>query len=522
MSSSSVALDLTGLGVFPLCANQERSLLAQAVARDVSPDVPPSLIRFGFTLNGVVDVAAVGAALNRFVERHPALRSSFTENILLSREERYQRVALFKRTGVIDPGVFVQQVHHDVVPDVSTPDWTGMTPAEQDEALLRTIRSEDLRPFHHSDRSRVRALFIRTATDQALLILIFDHVVFDGHSGLITCREMEHLLSGRSDGERQSSAAAIQAFPSFAKWQNQALRTSYFRSSISFWRDQWARFARYRVAYEDLPFSRPPARQTDHAFATEHATLNEPEWADVKAFAGREKVTPFAICLAALARVLCEFSGRSSTAVWSHLLNRVQPGTLNSIGFFANTHILGIELTPGATRRELVHHVGGVIAAALVHQELPLQSLWRTLKCVPAFWDTRVLLDFRTLVPRSPLSESLRVRVDRLALPEPTTPRLSTLGIYVTDNGHRLELSATFWRARFSLSGITDLLNKLRVAILDLVTDPDAPCQRRSTAGPARQYGMEEFLLLDSTRLPFHDASSNPDGIAHRAAVALG
>ena len=503
MSTSTVALDLTGLGVFPLCANQESTLVSRA-GHESSQYLPPSLIRFGFRLDGQINVEAVRAALSRFVERHPALRSSFAENILLPREERNRRIAAFNRTGVFEPGVFVQQVHHDVAPAVFTVDCTGLPPAERNDAFLRIIRSEDLRPFNHSDQSRVRALFIRTAADQSLLILVFDHVVFDGYSGSITCGQLEHLLSERSDAAAEPSPTVLPCgFPSFAEWQNRAFRTSYFRSSICFWRDQWARFARYRVSYEDLPFSRPAEQEADHRFATAHASLDESASAAVKAFAGDAKTTLYAVCLAALARVLSEYTGWSSVVVWTHLLNRVQPGTMHAVGFFNNTHILGIELPPSVTGRELVHQVGRVITAALAHQELPLPFLWRTLKCAPMYYDARILMDFRTLAPRAPTNESSPLSIERLALPEPLTPRLSQLGIYVTDHGNTLQLSASFRAARFLESGIKDFLGQLRGALLDLVTDPDAPCRRPSTVDRAPQPGMGEFRLVDSAYIPF-------------------
>jgi hypothetical protein len=504
MSDSTPALDLRALGMFPLCASQERSLLARSVAQESSAVPPPSLIRFGFKLSGQVKLEAVGTSLGRFVERHPALRSSFAENILLPREERYRRIAAFKRTALFEPGVFVQQVHERVVPSITKFDWTAMPRQEHEEALLRVIRSEDLRPFNDSDRCRLRALFIRIASQEALLLLTFDHVIFDGHSGSITSKELQHLLSGRSDVATELSLGIPRCgFPAFAEWQNRAFRTSYFRSSISFWRDQWARFAPYRISYDDLPFSRSAVQESDYVFSTEHSTLEESESAALKAFAGEAKTSLFTVCLAALARVLSEYTGRSSVVVWSHLLNRVQPGTLNSVGFFNNTHILGFELPPSVTGRELVDQAGRVIAAALAHQELPLQFLWHTLRCVPMFYDSRVLMDFRVLAPRSPMTESSPVLVERLTLPEPVTPRLSSLGIYVTDRGDTIQISATFSRAKFSQSGVNDLLRDLRATILDLVTDPGAAFHRRSTVDRPRQSGMGDFLLLDSMCIPF-------------------
>jgi len=351
MTSSRIALEVTGLGLFPVCFNQEATLLARAVIRQSGVSPLTSLIRFGVRIEGRLETEKLREALLKLVTRHPALRSSFSENVLLFPQERQARLEAFKRTGVFEQGLFVQRVHEPAAPPIIEADWTGMHEAEQDGALLRLLQNLDSQLFNASDTLRIRMSFIRKGLDHALLILVCDHLVFDGFSEGVIRKELEYLLCGQSEREGHHGADETPlGFHSFAAWQRQTLPTPYFRRSIIFWRDQWARFARYRISFEDLSFSRPATQPLDSSFATERLYLNKEEANTLKAFARNRRSTLFTVFLAAFAIVLSDYTSRSSVVIWSHFVNRVRLGSMGSVGSFANTHILGIDLSAALTR----------------------------------------------------------------------------------------------------------------------------------------------------------------------------
>jgi hypothetical protein len=314
---------------------------------------------------------------------------------------------------------------------------------------------------------------------------------------------VEALLTGQLEVLDRSSQSALPAgHPGFAQWQQRAFRNSYFRSSIAFWRDQWAQFARYRISFEDLPFSRRDGQESDDTFLTERVELDEAQTLALKSCALQTKTTPFAVCLAALGHVLSECSGRSTVALWSHLLNRVQPGTIGAVGFFINTHLLGIDVSTSVTWSDLIRSVNRVLSAALGHQELPLPFLWMALKCAPRFHSPFVLLDFRSEPRPTTVTGPSGLAVERLALPDPTTPRLSSLGVYVIDRQNTMEIAVTFRRAMFSSPGVLDFLRRLHQTIGNLIVDPEAPMAKRTAKERPPSPSMEEFLLLDSACIP--------------------
>jgi hypothetical protein len=498
---STVTLDLTRLGIYPLCLNQERALLARALNRQSSE--PASLMRFGFRVAGRLDAGTLRDALHQLMSRHPSLRASFSENMLVPPHERKRRVATFVRTGILESGVLVQTIHEDAVPTMAELDWTGMPEHERQEALINLARDEGLRQFNSSDPSRMRASLIRESVDQGLLILTFDHVVLDGFSAALIRKELRHLLTCRPDPQiRARAEVAPLDCCAFAIWQNRALPTSYFRASIAFWRDQWAKFAPYRISYEDLPFSFHASREGSHTFAAEHTRLGESESAALRTAAIAMKTTVFTVCAAALASVLSEYVGRPTVAFWTQLLNRVQPGALDSIGLFVNSHLLGFDVPPEMTGRDVVRQASSVMAAALVHQELPLSYLWSALGCAPRFPDVQVLIDFRSTVVDPLAEDSSILRLERLELPEATTPRHSNLIIDILDDQGSIGISATYSTGRFSKSGVGTLLRDLQDTVARIAEEPDTACGKGTTQTRQPDPTMAEFVVRDSACIP--------------------
>jgi hypothetical protein len=501
---STVVLDLSGLGIFPTCITQERVLLNRAMSRQPSGGPPPSLVRFGMVLVGRVDAQVVRDTLRRLVARHAALRFSFAESRAVSLDERRRRIVSFQRTGILEPGIFTQTVHQNAEPLLTIVDWREAPKLKRDNALVQFLQEEDQHHFEDSGTSRLRATLIHEDADRAMLIVSVDHVVFDAASAAIARRELRALLA-RPTGHPASPSTAETDFASFAEWQRRAMSTPYFRSSLAFWRDQWSKFARYRITLEDLPFSLPPPQTPNYTFATEEIRVDEAEATAVRQYAVTAKTTVFTVCLAAFAAVLSEYAGRSSVVIWSHLLNRVQPGTANSVGFFINTHILGIDVPPACTGNELVRQVSGVVRSALAHQELPLPYLWTQLRCAPRVGDPQVLLDFRAIDTTPMDAETNGLRTERLPLPDATTPRFSALGVTLIDDGHALLVAATYSSALFPTAGVRDLLQNLSVKLLHIANDPGAACRRSSGADRAPQPKMDEFILLDGSCIPLSE-----------------
>jgi hypothetical protein len=464
-------------------------------------------MRLGLRLRGRLDRATLQHALNELVMRHPAFRVLFLESAHISSEERERRLTAFGRTGIWEPGLYSQFVLQHVEAPVREFDLSASDAAAQSEALEVQIRQEYGRRFEYWKPPLIRASLFRLGEAEHVLILVIDHIVCDGFSLPVIKRDLKRLYAYFSGDSNALPEMPRLSFPEFVIWQNRAAACSYFDADVRYWRDRWAQFAGGRMAFHDFPFALPRSHTPNFVFAADQLRFTEADSEFIRAFARRSGVTLFIVFLAAFALALSKYTGKSAVAIWSHLANRTRPGAQDAVGYFINSHILGIDLSADVSGIELLDQARTVLHQALTHQEMPLPYLWRVLRCAPRFSDAMVLMDFmETRRPVAPVMPGL-IEIDDFPLRHSPSPRFSALGLYVVDEGNRFLVSAKYATARFPTEAIRELLQNLNTTVLRLAGEPEAKISRLRRA-PGRQSSgamsavMDEFLLLDSTQIP--------------------
>jgi len=126
----------------------------------------------------------------------------------------------------------------------------------------------------------------------------------------------------------------------------------------------------------ELPTDRPrPPEQTfdgDRVELVLDATLTS----ELKVLSRRHGVTLYMTVLAAWATVLSRLSGQGEVVIGTPVANRTRPELENLIGCFANTQALRVEVSGSVV--ELLNRVKGLVFDAQEHQELPLNTWWRS------------------------------------------------------------------------------------------------------------------------------------------------
>ncbi|WP_330306332.1 MULTISPECIES: amino acid adenylation domain-containing protein [unclassified Streptomyces] len=158
--------------VLPLSPVQE-GLLFHAVRGSAGPD--PYLVQARFRIGPSVDGAAVRAAVNALLERHPNLRACF-------RHKRLDRP--------------VQIVPQKAQVPWAEADLTGLEPAEADNRMAALLREDAERRFDLARPPLVRALLVRRDTGTELVLSVH-HILIDGWSLPILERDLNELIAGR-------------------------------------------------------------------------------------------------------------------------------------------------------------------------------------------------------------------------------------------------------------------------------------------------------------------------------------
>ncbi|HET9217768.1 MAG TPA: condensation domain-containing protein [Terriglobia bacterium] len=481
---------------YPLCLTQERVLLFRELARRRSETWLPSVLRYGVQLNGDWPLARIKSALLELLSRHPALCVVFTENVHLNSSSRARDLELFRKTGVPAGGYYVQSA---VIPtDLPVHTVNLSLAADQSRALFNLVKESESNEFGLGESPRLRVTLAKTSIRHSILILSIDHIVSDGFSLGILREELNSLLTGCDNSTLPTPGFS---YLEFAGWQSLALSENFFASDVLYWERSWAKFASARVAVGDLPFS----LQSDSVVENEYDRVNtwcaEDESDAIRHSARTANITLFTFFLAALAVVLSEYTGKARIAVWCHFANRMRPHTGRSIGYFANTHLLGIDLSNHPTGAELLEQVSKDVLKSLAHQALPLPALWKALGRTPRVGDATVLLDIRKTENTFRTQDPLDASLTSIDVPGPVLPRYSKFGIYVTHNDKAFMISAEYVRSKFSRVGVEQFLKDLRLVLSSISANPNARVLGKillDLPNPRRHYAqpepMEDFI----------------------------
>ncbi|WP_029951814.1 condensation domain-containing protein, partial [Burkholderia sp. A1] len=179
-------------GLLPLSFAQQRLwLLAQIENLSASYHIP-----IGLRLGGVLDLSAWQQALDALFARHEALRSVFAS---VDGEPKVRLLAA-------DSGLPVQ--HHDL---------RGVADAE---AELARIEGEEARaPFDLAEGPLIRGRLVRLADEEHVFLLTQHHIVADGWSLAVLCRELGELYASFREGRGNTLPPLAIQYPDYAAWQ---------------------------------------------------------------------------------------------------------------------------------------------------------------------------------------------------------------------------------------------------------------------------------------------------------------
>ncbi len=321
-------------------------------------------------LTGRLDVSALTAALRDLQARHESLRTTFDE------------VDGVGRQVVHEPGELGVPVRRVELGD-----------ADLHELLV----AEYGRPFDLRTGPLLRAVLIRVADDEHVLLLCAHHIVIDGWSMGILVRELAALYS--HGGQAELPELAVQ-YPDFAVWQRDRLASGAVREQLDYWTRQLADVPPLELATD---------RPRPSVYRTEGAVLDFAVPAEVTgaltALARDRQTTLFAVLVAACQVLFARWSNQDDIAVGSVVSGRNRPELHDIVGFFVNTVVLRSTVDETMTFGEFLARVRDVALDAVAHDEAPFEQVLdalhvqRELSRNPLF-DVMVLLhDAPTALP---------------------------------------------------------------------------------------------------------------------------
>ena len=294
---------------------------------------------------GPLRLALIEQALNVILERHEALRTSFS----------------------FDGGELNARVRRDTRLKLIVENCRGQTEEQVSDRLAELA----VQPFSLAEAPLLRAHALAVGDAEHVLLFSFHHIASDGWSLRVFTDELQtvydRLLSGRPP---ELAPLAIQ-YADYAHWQRTTLTGHRLRRQLGYWEKQ---LANVPVSHS-LPLDMPrPARPLSSG-ATLSAEIPDELAERLRREARRNKVTMFMLYQAAFAALLSRWSYSDDIVMGTPIAGRRHKDADPLIGFFVNTLVLRSDLSGTPTFRELLERAKATAMDAFDNQDVPFEML---------------------------------------------------------------------------------------------------------------------------------------------------
>jgi len=211
----------------------------------LEPDSGRYDLGVAFGVEGPLDSPALRAALAEVERRHEARRTAFGEG---DGEPMQQ---------VLPAGAFELE-------DIAVP--PGENAQDEAREAVQALLSE---PFDLSAGRLFRACLIRLEASRHVLVVVMHHIVADGWSLELLCRELGELYTAFTSGQPSPLPALAVQYADYALWQRSWLRDAFLAQELAYWRERLA-----AVPTLQLPTDRP--RPAVQRFAGAMASISLP------------------------------------------------------------------------------------------------------------------------------------------------------------------------------------------------------------------------------------------------------
>jgi len=452
----------------PLAFNHERHLVAEEVMALRGLEPSGARMPLLFSVSASVDPQRIESALNVIVQRHTALRSAFGPNQNYPHDIRRRQLRLFERSGVFVPGLYVQRVLANV--DLRVNQETVASQAE----LADFVRRELATPLDTATGPPIRATLVSAGPAGVWLLIVFTHQTMDGWSMGVFAREFISVVGNGTGVPAQLPAVPIQ-YHDFAAWQLQQFRDGCFAEDERYWLAQWSQLGDARIDVTELPFRKSLSRAPLAFSSYQRLPLTPHDSERIAALITNAKLTPYALFRTAMVIALHHYTGKRRLAMWGNFTNRGYPEFVPALGWYANTHIVCVELDRTMTCGAVCHRVSTSVAEAQAHEALPLAALWQRIGRSLDTHNTRVNFDILPARPRSAQPDAIDVAVS------PVGPRNIDLDVRLRDDGGTFGLVAIFNAERYATAGVQGLLGSIRRIVTAMAETPElrvSECER--------------------------------------------
>ena len=440
-------------------------------------------------IQGPLNAAWLHQSINRVVQRHEILRTTFIASDSVDNQPLLQQIA---------PALDIP---------LSIDDLRSFAPAAGQAEQERLIHLEARAPFDLTIGPLLRTRLLRLDDQEWLFLLTLHHAIIDEWSVGLFWQEVSTAYTRLAAGDRLEVVSltepdAIQdkltfQYADFAYWQRQRFQSGALDREKAYWQKQ----LQGDLPQLQLPLDR--ARPAVQSFdgGLESIDLPETMASALRLLSQERGVTLFPTLLAAFNLLLHRYSGQSDILVGTPIANRSAKEYDELIGFFLNTLVLRTDLSGDPTFLELLDRTKEGVLGAFSHQELPFEKLVESLNVTR---DPSLNPLFQVMFVLQ-LDQTKTVELPGLALsPYRFDAGVSKfdLTLFLNASGDQLSAAIEYNSALFEAETIRRMLRHLRTLLAAIVDDPTTHISDLPLLDPRD----EAQIVIDLNRTAVADA----------------
>ncbi len=305
-------------------------------------------------LHSGLELTALEQSLQLLVQRHEALRTTF---------------------ALVD-GEPMQLIAPLLNVPLATVDMRGTPWQAREDELLRLVSTEIQHPFDLVRGPLLRATLFSLEAEEHVLLLVMHHIISDGWSVGVICRELASLYEACAAGRGAELAPLPIQYADFALWQREQLQGERLVELLAYWKQQLAG----APPLLELPVDHPRPTISQHKGAARTFRLSRSLSEGLKQLSRQEGVTLYMLLIAAFLTLLHRYTGQEDIVIGTVTAGRCQQESRDLIGYFVNTLALRGDLGGNPTVRELVARVREKVLEVQAYQEMPFEWLVKELQ----------------------------------------------------------------------------------------------------------------------------------------------
>ncbi len=305
-----------------------------------------------FRISGVLDVEALGAAIDDVIARHESLRTIFPDiDGVPFQKVLPAEAGMWRRGGV----TVVSLPEQDVVGEL---------------VALAGYR------FDLSAEIPIRAQIYAVGPEQYVVGIVAHHIAFDGWSLAPMARDISEAYRARGQGRAPERAPLAVQYADYTLWQREWLGAesdpdSVIAGQLAYWRQELADLPEAVSPPADR--ARPPA--PSYRGDEVDVRIDPQAWAGVKALAAAHNATASMVLQAVMAVLLHRAGAGEDVVIGAPNAGRSDAALDELVGFFVNTWVLRVGVNSAQRFSEVLEQVRQKALDAYSNQDVPFELL---------------------------------------------------------------------------------------------------------------------------------------------------